>query len=273
MFSLLPDVVVQFLDGHGKPLAGGLIYTYESGTTTLKPTFADPEGKTPNTNPVVLDAAGLAKIYLDTGAYRVRILSRDNVLITDTNQVSRFVNNTELEDILKTVNDGLDDLANVEEALTGLIDEKFRTEKGLPNGIAPLDVDGLIPSEHLSIPTASTTEKGLVQIGSGLNVSDGLLSAPNPWLDVSYQNVTASRALNEIYKNETDRIKYILVKSTRRSDSAQEFTAEINSVSLGVIAFAHSSYPSQLIALLPIPPRATYKIGGWAVALGEWWEL
>lgn len=167
MFSLLPDVVVQFLDGHGKPLAGGLVYTYESGTTTLKPTSTDPDGKTPNTNPIVLDAAGRAKIYLDTGAYRVRVLSRDEVLITDTNQVSRFVNNVELASVLQTVESGLAELEAVRESLEAMVDDVFREQKGYPNGIAPLGGDGKIESGYLpSTPNASTLEKGVAKIAT-----------------------------------------------------------------------------------------------------------
>ena len=74
MYPLLTNVVCQFEDRNGKPLAGGKVFTYEANTTTPKITYADPDGKAPNTNPVILDQAGRAKIYADDGAYRVKSL-------------------------------------------------------------------------------------------------------------------------------------------------------------------------------------------------------
>ena len=48
----------QYLDNAGEPLVEGKLYFYESGTTTFKTTFADINNSIPNTNPVLLSAAG-----------------------------------------------------------------------------------------------------------------------------------------------------------------------------------------------------------------------
>jgi hypothetical protein len=57
------------VDASGNPLVAGLVYTYSPGTTNDKTTYstrAVPQsGGTANANPVVLDAAGEADIYLD----------------------------------------------------------------------------------------------------------------------------------------------------------------------------------------------------------------
>jgi hypothetical protein len=63
--SLAPQIKRQFFDSNGDPLAGGLVYTYQSGTTTPQATYTDNTGGTPNANPVVLDAGGEASIWLD----------------------------------------------------------------------------------------------------------------------------------------------------------------------------------------------------------------
>ena len=54
---------LQFLDNNGAVLAGGTITTYAAGTTTPLGTFSDAAGSA-NANPVVLDSAGRASIYL-----------------------------------------------------------------------------------------------------------------------------------------------------------------------------------------------------------------
>ena len=77
----------QYFDSAGDPLINGLIYTYETGTTTLKDTYADFTLLTLNANPVVLTAAGRqpniwfngsAKMILATSA-GVQIEVRDPV--------------------------------------------------------------------------------------------------------------------------------------------------------------------------------------------------
>ena len=83
----------QYFDAAGDPLVAGKIYFYESGTTTLKTTFADINQSIPNTNPVILTAAGrqpniffegVAKAVL-TNSSDVQIVSRDPVGETTTN--------------------------------------------------------------------------------------------------------------------------------------------------------------------------------------------
>ena len=86
------DLDTQYLDDAGDPLVNGKVYFYESGTTTLKTTFADVNQSIPNTNPVILTAAGrqpniffdgVAKAILTTSS-DVQILVRDPVGETAT---------------------------------------------------------------------------------------------------------------------------------------------------------------------------------------------
>lgn len=82
----------QYLDNAGDPLVSGKIYFYESGTTTFKNTFADINNSIPNTNPVILTAAGrqpnvffdgVAKAIL-TNSSDVQIAVRDPVGQTES---------------------------------------------------------------------------------------------------------------------------------------------------------------------------------------------
>jgi len=59
----------QFFDNNGDPLSGGLIYTYDAGTTTPRATYTDNTGNVANTNPIVLDAAGrtASEVWLTEG--------------------------------------------------------------------------------------------------------------------------------------------------------------------------------------------------------------
>jgi hypothetical protein len=79
---LLPQGKQQYMTATGAPLVGGKVYTYDTGTTTPRTTWADAAQATPNTNPVILDARGEALIFW-SGAYRVVIKdSLDNTIWT-----------------------------------------------------------------------------------------------------------------------------------------------------------------------------------------------
>lgn len=63
--NLTPVIKFREVDSNGDPLAGGLLYSYQAGTTTPQATYTDQGGGTANANPVVLDASGRADVWLD----------------------------------------------------------------------------------------------------------------------------------------------------------------------------------------------------------------
>jgi hypothetical protein len=67
--SYLAGAGAQFFDRSGAPLSGGLLYTYNAGTTTPVSTYTSRSGVAFNTNPIVLDASGRtpAEIWLEGG--------------------------------------------------------------------------------------------------------------------------------------------------------------------------------------------------------------
>jgi len=74
---------MQFFDANGDPLAGGKIYAYQAGTSTPQDTYTSSTGGTPNANPVILDAAGKASIWLGTAAYKF-VIKDSSDTIQDT---------------------------------------------------------------------------------------------------------------------------------------------------------------------------------------------
>lgn len=63
------------------PASGYYLYTYESGTTTPKTTYADAGLASANANPIVLNANGEADIFLGSGAYRFDLKTPAGALI------------------------------------------------------------------------------------------------------------------------------------------------------------------------------------------------
>jgi hypothetical protein len=61
----------------GTALTGGKLYTYASGTTTVKATYSDKALTTANANPVILDRRGEASIY-GSGSYKLVLKDTNN---------------------------------------------------------------------------------------------------------------------------------------------------------------------------------------------------
>lgn len=85
--SLLPPMKQQFFDANGDPLNGGKLYFYEPGTSTLKDIYSDSGGETTLSNPVILDSAGRAAVWLN-GYYKVIVNDSDDATIYTVDNVS-----------------------------------------------------------------------------------------------------------------------------------------------------------------------------------------
>lgn len=75
----------QFLDRNGNPLSGGKLYTYKAGTSeriaTYK-TIGSTSAENTNTNPIILDNAGVARLVIEKDkAYKFALYDRKNTLL------------------------------------------------------------------------------------------------------------------------------------------------------------------------------------------------
>ena len=82
----------QFLDRNGKPLTGGKLYTYSAGTHTSIPTYktiGDTSSTNTNTNPIILDNAGVAHIVIETDkAYKFVLFDKNDAKIDEWDNVT-----------------------------------------------------------------------------------------------------------------------------------------------------------------------------------------
>jgi hypothetical protein len=73
-----PFFTLQFTDDDGTPLDSGLLYTYETGTTTPEATYVDQAGAEQNENPIELDAAGRCSMWLTPSQEYTFVLKRED---------------------------------------------------------------------------------------------------------------------------------------------------------------------------------------------------
>ncbi len=77
-YSLAPWFVQQFFDNDGLVLAFGKVHSYVTGSSTPLDTYSTASG-TPNTNPIILDAAGRCRIYLQPTSYKFVTVDANDV--------------------------------------------------------------------------------------------------------------------------------------------------------------------------------------------------
>jgi len=112
MAQLLAAPFSYFADDNGAPLAGGKVYTYEPGSVdTPKDSYTDESGDFPATNPVELDSAGRAEVWLD-GFYKIVVTDADDVVIRSVDHISATNTNGDMRIEVY-------DPANVAEQLVG----------------------------------------------------------------------------------------------------------------------------------------------------------
>ena len=88
MATISPVPFLQFVDANGNPLAGGKLYTYAAGTTTPLATYTTNAGNIANANPVILDSAGRASVWLAAGVYKFVLTDSTDVLSYTTDNIA-----------------------------------------------------------------------------------------------------------------------------------------------------------------------------------------
>jgi hypothetical protein len=87
--ELAPGIGPQYFDDNGDPLVGGKVHTFLAGTTIPAATYTDRDELTPRENPVELDDAGWALIWLSAAIrYKFVITDANDVPIRTIDQMS-----------------------------------------------------------------------------------------------------------------------------------------------------------------------------------------
>lgn len=111
---------LQFLDSNGYPLAGGKVYSYVAGTSTALATYTDSTKTVANTNPVILDASGMAAIWIGGDVYKI--------IVQNSAGVQQW---------------SADGVSSPGQLLVGKL--------GVAGGIATLDGSGQLPAAQLTL--------------------------------------------------------------------------------------------------------------------------
>jgi hypothetical protein len=106
--TVIPSPVFTGLDTNGDPVAGGKLHTYAAGTTTNQATYSDVNLTSANANPVVLDSAGRATLYIPAGAsFKYVLKSSTDVTLWTADNINAVPTSTATLDVTVTAGEAL----------------------------------------------------------------------------------------------------------------------------------------------------------------------
>ncbi len=160
--SPLQAPYAYFADDDGNPLSGGFIYTYTAGTDTPKDTYTTSAGTTPNANPVELDTAGRAVIFM-SGSYKITVKDSTGETIRT---VDNLIFTTAGGDMTKAVYDP----ANISQQLVGTTAVQTITNKTISGSTNTLTS---IPASAIVFAPITNSLSGDVSLNNAANYFDG----------------------------------------------------------------------------------------------------
>lgn len=197
----------QFFSGN-TPLNGGLIYTYAAGTTTPLATYTTSTGSTPNANPIVLSANGIApqEMWLTAGfAYKFLVTdSVGNVIYPYTMDNITGINDfSAIPSTQEWIPTGLTPTfaSTTSFTLTGDQTAIFTPKRRIKVTETAGTVYGFVTSSSVLalVTTVNVTMDGGAVIDSGLSsVSYGILNAVNVSIP---QIILAGTGVTVVYVN------------------------------------------------------------------------
>lgn len=184
LIELAPVIKQRFFDANGEPLSGGQLFSYMAGTTTPLATYTDASGSTPNSNPVILDSAGYADVFMGPSNYKFTlkdslgsvIFTVDNVQSTAA-QLAGLVN---VAGALAIINN-LSDLNSIPIALKnlGISPYTYPTKFSVTSGQAATNLTG---------ETVDGTVYSSVRYD--FEIQQGTTIFSNGWFAIQYVNAS-----------------------------------------------------------------------------------
>jgi hypothetical protein len=142
----------------------GKVYTYAGGTTTPIATYVDQVGATANTNPIILDARGMANIWLQsTVSYKF--------VVTDSNDVTQYTTDNIVVPLDNLSFGSPPPIGNIEPD-TGAFTDLSATGDVTFSGFSYTQLTSGATSDRPAVPS-----EGMIRYNTSLNQFEGYGSA------------------------------------------------------------------------------------------------
>lgn len=191
--SPIGNAGIPFFTQQGVILAGGLIYTYQAGTTTPQATWTTPAQSVQNSNPIVLNSSGLPpqEVWLQSGLQYKFVIQDSNANTLQTlDSISGVNDNTTSQSQWVALGIPPTYVSGTQFSVPGNQSAIFTFNRRVQATISAGTITGTVSGVSFSTVTTVTVawdsgqlDNGLTQILYGL-IGSNPTSAPNALLNI-----------------------------------------------------------------------------------------
>ena len=194
--TIIPSPKFTGFDANGNPLAGGKLYTYVAGTPSdPQTTYSNVELTSPNANPVVLDSAGVATVFVSAGtSFKYVLKDSADVTIWTADNIGAVPKSTATLDVTVTAGEAISALDAVYisqgdgsktsgSAYQTDADETYSSSLAITIGLAPAAI--------------ASEETGSIRLGGALGGYTGLTAGATQYVSATAGALTGTPPANE----------------------------------------------------------------------------
>ena len=184
----------------GAILAGGLVDTFAAGTSTPLATYSDVGLTTPNANPVVLDAAGRATIYLSSASYKFVVKTSASVTVYSQDNIAAVPLTAGDNDITGTAGEAFTagQLAYLSDGSGSLTAGRWYLAD------ADLTYASVTPMIAFAVDAIALAASGTFRLAGRMTGLSGLVAGTNYYVSATAGAVTATQPGNSRFVGQAD---------------------------------------------------------------------
>jgi hypothetical protein len=216
--TIIPSPKFTGFDANGNPLSGGKLYTYVAGTPSdPQTTYSNVELTSANANPVVLDSAGVATVFVSAGtSFKYVLKDSADVLIWSADNIGAVPKSTATLDVTVTAGEAISALDAVYisqgdgsktsgRAYQTDADETYSSSLAVTIGLAPAAI--------------ASGETGSIRLGGALGGYTGLTAGATQYVSATPGALTGTAPTNSRIVGQAVSTTEVMLASNAVGDS------------------------------------------------------
>jgi hypothetical protein len=229
--TIIPSPIFTGIDTNGDPVNGGKLHTYVAGTTTAQTTYSDVNLTVANANPVVLDSAGRATVFVSGGSsFKYVLTDSDDVTLWTADNIGAVPKSTATLDVTVTAGEDLtaldcvyisqgDGSKTAGRAYKTDADQTYSSSLAINLGLTPAAI--------------SEGETGSIRVGGSLGGYTGLTAGSTQYVSATAGALTESAPTNvQIVGQATSTTEVMMAATISQLDASKITSGRLDNARL-----------------------------------------
>jgi len=229
--TIIPSPIFTGIDVNGDPVSGGKLYTYAAGTTTAQTTYSNVNLTVANANPVVLDSAGRATVFVTSGSsFKYVLKTSADVELWSADNIGAVPKSTATLDVTVTAGEDLtaldcvyisqgDGSKTAGRAYKTDADQTYSSSLAINLGLTPSAI--------------SEDETGSIRMGGSLGGYTGLTAGATQYVSATAGALTESAPTNvQIVGQATSTTEVMMAATISQLDASKITSGRLDNARL-----------------------------------------